>query len=68
MTRWEYEIITLSDREKFRFSLNSHGREGWEVVSADYVIDPGPKVSPALEALGSGAHHTWIAVLKRPIK
>jgi hypothetical protein len=68
VTRWEYEILTLSDLETFRRSLNSFGREGWEVVSANYGIDPGTKVSPALEALGSGVHHIWIAVIKRPIK
>jgi hypothetical protein len=68
MTRWEYEIITLSDREMLRGSLNNHGHDGWELVSANYIIDPGTKVSPALEALGSGAHHIWIAVMKRPIK
>jgi hypothetical protein len=66
MTKWQYEILTYGDHETLRQALNAYGRDGWEAISANYVIDPGSGANPDLP--GSTAHHIWIAVCKRPLQ
>jgi hypothetical protein len=64
MLRWEYTIIRQDTLEGFQWHLESLGNEGWEAVSANYVLH-------AEEDLESGKvppRPVWIALLKRTIE
>lgn len=60
MTQWEYEVVCQDSLEAFQKTLNFGGSEGWEAISANYVIR---------EAEESFGHRrpVWIAVLKREV-
>lgn len=63
MTRWEYQVVRMDAVDLFQMHLTHLGLEGWEAVSANYVMhEP--------EKLESGAvtptRPVWIALLKRP--
>ena len=63
MSLWEYRIIRQDSLDGFEVHLNHLGLEGWEAVSANYVMY-------APEDLPSGhvpPRSVWIAVMKRPI-
>ena len=60
MTLWEYAIVRQNSLDGFEIQLNHLGLEGWEAVSANYVLH-------APENLPSGhvpARAVWIAVMK----
>ena len=64
MTQWEYTVVRMDALDLFERHLTHLGLEGWEAVSANYVMhDP--------EKLSSGAavpaRAVWIAFLKRRI-
>jgi hypothetical protein len=68
--KWEYEVIRADDLEGFEFWLKKLGAEGWEAVSANYVMSAQEKSSLGAE-LGEYTHPAspmWIAVMKRPIE
>jgi hypothetical protein len=64
MALWEYATIRQDTLDGFQVFLNHLGLEGWEAVSANYVMH-------TAEELGSGnvapARPVWIAVMKRPL-
>jgi len=64
MALWEHAVIRQDTLKGFEVFLNHLGLEGWEAVSANYVMH-------APEKLESGniapARPIWIAVMKRPI-
>jgi hypothetical protein len=64
MTQWEYTVVRMDALNLFQAQLTHLGLEGWEAVSANYVMhEP--------EKLASGnvpARAVWIALLKRPME
>ena len=59
--RWEYTIVRMDTLKLFQMQLELLGNEGWEAVSANYVIHaeedlPSGKVPP---------RPVWIALMKR---
>ncbi len=64
MTQWEYEIIRMDTLELFRGHLALAGKQGWEALSANHVLQ-GPET---LEGKTYPPRHVWIAVLKRPLE
>lgn len=64
MTRWEYEIIRMDTLDLFKGHLELAGRQGWEAVSANHVLQ-GPET---LDGILYPPRHVWIAVLKRAIE
>lgn len=61
---WEYTVIRMDTLKLFEMHLARLGAEGWEAVSANYVLH-------AEENLESGKvppRHVWIALMKRAIE
>jgi len=68
--KWEYEVIRADDLEGFEFWLKKLGAEGWEAVSANYVMSA-PETSSLGAELGDYTHPAapmWIAVMKRAVE
>lgn len=63
MTRWQYEIIRMDTFELFKGHLELAGKQGWEAVSANHVMQ-GPET---LEGKTYPPRPVWIAVLKREL-
>jgi hypothetical protein len=56
MVKWDYDVIKDASFEAFRIRLNAFGSDGWEAISANYVI----------YELAEGTNiPAWIAVMKR---
>jgi len=61
LQKWEYRVVILGNPNEAERSLNTLGRDGWELVqilpAADRRLDPGP--------VSGGVNDGWAAVLKR---
>jgi hypothetical protein len=65
MTQWEYEIIRMDNLDLFKGHLTRLGLEGWEAISANYVMHEPEKLSSGTIV---PARAVWIAVMKRPLQ
>jgi hypothetical protein len=63
MTQWEHTVIRQDALDLFERHLVRLGLEGWEAVSANYVMHEPEKLSTGTVV---PARAVWIAVMKRP--
>jgi hypothetical protein len=63
VTQWEYTVVRMDALDLFQMHLTHLGLEGWEAVSANYVMHEAEKLSSG-DIVSPRA--VWIALLKRP--
>lgn len=64
MAQWEYTVVRMDALDLFLAHLKHLGLEGWEAVSANYVLHEAEKVASGMVV---APRPVWIALMKRPL-